>query len=110
VQVMQFRTSRYKLFGVVAGAILRIRGVAPGTKVSASIPIETNAGRAFLWTTQGVAGPSGDAAIHVPYASGRNGMVLAGRYAVSDGRRNREVAVSESQIVGGGIMDVKLSN
>jgi hypothetical protein len=109
VQVMQLKASRYKLFGVVAGAILRIRGAAPGSKVSATIPIETNVGRAFLWTTQDVAGPSGDTAIRVPYASGRNGMVLAGRYAVSDGKRKKEVAVSEPQIVGGGILDVNLA-
>jgi len=109
VQVMQFRASRYKLFGVVAGAILRIRGAAPGSKVSASIPIETNVGRAYLWTTQDVAGPSGDTAIRVPYASGRNGMVLAGRYTISDGRRIKEVSVSEPLIVGGGELDVILS-
>ena len=109
VQVMQFRASRYKLFGVVAGAILRIRGAVPGSKVSATIPVETNVGRDFLWTTQDVAGPSGNTAIRVPYTSGWNGMVLAGRYAVSDGKRVREVAVSEQQIVGGGILDVILS-
>jgi hypothetical protein len=109
VEVMQFRVARYKLFGVVPGATLHIRGAAPGSEVSATVPIETNIGRAFLWTTRGVAGPSGDAAIRVPYVSGRNGMVLAGRYAVSDGKRKREFSVSEPQVVRGETISVDLS-
>jgi len=108
-QVMQFRAARYKLFGVVPGATLHIRGAAPGSKVSATVPVETDTGRVFLWTTRGVAGPSGDAAIRVPYASGRNGMVLAGRYAVSDGKRKREFSVSEPQVVRGETISVDLS-
>jgi len=108
-QVMQFQANRYKLFGVVAGAIMRIRGAAPGSEVSATVPVQTNTGRTFPWTTRSVAGPSGDAAIRVPYASGRNGRVLAGRYAVNDGKRKREIPVSETQVVRGETINVDLS-
>ena len=109
VPVMQFTASKYKLFGVVPGATLHARGAASGSTVSATVPVETDTGRVFLWTTRGVAGPSGAAELRVPYASGRNGRVLAGRYAVSDGKRKREISVSEPQIVQGKTIVVDLS-
>jgi hypothetical protein len=109
VPVMQFTVSKYKLFGVVPGAVLRTRGTTPGSTVSATVPVKTDSGRVFLWATWGVAGPSGDAAIRVPYASGRNGMVLAGRYAVSDGKRKREIPVSEPHVARGETISVDFS-
>jgi len=108
VEVMQFRASAYKLFGVVAGAALRIRGATPGSAVSATLPVRTDAGRAFLWRTQAVAGPSGSVELRVPYASGWNGKVQAGRCAVGDGKKGTEVAVSESQVVRGETIPVDL--
>jgi hypothetical protein len=101
VQVLDRAAARYKLFGVVPGAELRVRGAAPGAEVSATVPVRTDLGRTFAWTTRAVAGATGEAALRVPYATGWNVLAAAGTYRVGDGRRFRDVPVTEAQVEGG---------
>jgi dolichyl-diphosphooligosaccharide--protein glycosyltransferase len=108
VTVLQYSARRYKLFGVVPGATLRVQGAAPGSRVSARLGLRTNAGRLFAWETQAVAGAAGEAALRVPYATGWNGLVGAGPYRVSDGARAASVDVPEGLVAEGGSIPVGL--
>jgi hypothetical protein len=108
VQVLDRAAARYKLFEVVPGAELRVRGAAPGAEVSATVPVRTDLGRTFAWTTRAVSGPTGEAALRVPYATGWNVLVAAGACRVGDGRRFRDVPLTEAQVEGGQAVAVDL--
>jgi len=108
VEVLGHRAQAYKLFGVVEGALLRVRGARPGATVSATVAVETIADRGFLWTGRAVAGADGTAALRVPYASGTNGTSLASACRVEDGVRQRIVTLGEAQVAGGAATDLDL--
>jgi asparagine N-glycosylation enzyme membrane subunit Stt3 len=101
VSVLGFTARAYKLFGVVEGALLSVRGARPGAAVTATLPVATVAGRRFLWATSVNADWNGAARLRVPYASGVNGTSLAGPVAVGDGERSRVVTLDEARVVGG---------
>ncbi len=100
IEVGGLRARRFKLFGVVPGAVLHVAGVPPGEPVSASVPVTTNAGRPFAWTATAIAGESG-ADLRVPYATGYNGTVLAGTYQLVARTRVVPVQVPERAVLAG---------
>jgi asparagine N-glycosylation enzyme membrane subunit Stt3 len=108
VEVLGHRAQAYKLFGVVEGALLRVRGARPGAAVLATVQVATTAGRTYAWTGRAVAGADGTAALRVPYATGANGTSLASACAVQDGVRQRIVQLGEAQVVAGTAADVDL--
>ncbi|HSN92752.1 MAG TPA: hypothetical protein VLS93_16085, partial [Anaeromyxobacteraceae bacterium] len=109
VSVLGLTAQAYKLFGVVEGARLSVRGARPGTAVAASLPVATAAGRRFLWATGAAADWNGAATLRIPYASGPNGASLAGPVTVGDGARSRLVTLEERQVVEGLEVPVDLS-
>jgi asparagine N-glycosylation enzyme membrane subunit Stt3 len=107
--VLGYRAQANKLFGVVPGATLVVRGVAPGAEVVAVVPLRSNVGRDFAWAAREPADASGTARIRVPYATGLNGTVMAGDYTVRVGGKVRaEVPVSEAQVTHGEAREVVL--
>ena len=108
VRVMQLEAQAYKLFGVVEGARLAVRGVAPGAAVVAAVSVRTAVGREFLWQTGARADAAGTAVLRVPYATGPNGTSLATRYRVGDRSHAVEVTVGEAAVTGGAGVAVAL--
>jgi asparagine N-glycosylation enzyme membrane subunit Stt3 len=108
VAVLEHGAQRFKLFGVVPGATLRVGGASPGARISARVGVRTNVGRAFAWTTEAVADASGVARLRVPYATGWNGQVGASASQVTDGTRAASVAVPERLVTEGGEVYVEL--
>jgi asparagine N-glycosylation enzyme membrane subunit Stt3 len=107
VEVLGHRAQAYKLFEVVPGARLAVRGLAPGTEVAAAVTVKSNVGRLFQWATRAAAGADGEAILRVPYASGRNGMVVAGPYRVQvQGGAAVQVPVPEAQVLAGDVVPV----
>ena len=90
-----------KLFEVVSGARLEVRGARPGERVSASTVITSNQGRRFAWSTAAQAGQDGRAMLRIPFATGLNGGVRAGAYDVTAGAWRASIAVPESAVVSG---------
>jgi asparagine N-glycosylation enzyme membrane subunit Stt3 len=99
-----------KTFGIVPGALVRVTGVAPGARVSASARISTNPGRSFSWSTHALANGEGEAFMRVPYASGENGASRAGPYAITDGARSLSATVTDDQVTAGAEIVVDLSD
>jgi dolichyl-diphosphooligosaccharide--protein glycosyltransferase len=96
----------YKLFGVVPGARLRIRE-APGAVASATVTVVTNLGRRFQWHSRAVVDASGLALLKAPYASGPNGLAVAGPYTVDTGGRRWMIEVPDRTVRNGGIIAVE---
>jgi len=59
----------YKLFEIVEGAVLAVRG-APGEAVEARVLVATPTGRRFPYRARGRIGPGGELLLRVPYATG----------------------------------------
>jgi asparagine N-glycosylation enzyme membrane subunit Stt3 len=97
-----------KTFGIVPGALLRVRGALPGGSVFATARVTTNARRAFTWSTYAVADGAGEAVVRVPYASGENGACRALPYAIGDGARSVTVTVRNEQVTAGAEITVEL--
>jgi Archaeal glycosylation protein B long peripheral domain len=95
----------YKLFGVVEGALLRVRGT-PGELAWTTVTVATNLGRRFEWHASAVVDTSGFADIRVPYATGANGLLQAGPYMVASGGRVRTVQVRDVDVRSGGAVRV----
>jgi asparagine N-glycosylation enzyme membrane subunit Stt3 len=89
----------FKMFGVVPGAILSIEGALPGLAAVVSASVRSPMGRDFEWSTSGVTDSSGRVALRVPYATGRNGRSVAGRYEVRLGSETVSIAVSEVDVL-----------
>ena len=90
-----------KLFGVVRGANVVVEHARPESLVVATVPVVTNQGRPFLWTTVAQSDAMGRATVRIPYATGKNGLVGALACTVSDGVRSAEIALLEKQIAEG---------
>jgi asparagine N-glycosylation enzyme membrane subunit Stt3 len=98
----------YKLFGVVRGARIEFRGAPHGAIVSARTRIQTNAGRIFEWFSQAASDSEGRATLRLPYATGSNGLVVAGPYTIADGT-HRGVLELDEKDVAGAVTDVDLA-
>ena len=108
VRVMELEAQAYKLFGVVEGARLTLRGLPPGAPVAAAATIRTGIGREFQWQTTARADAGGTAVLRVPYATGANGTSTATPFRVGDRSRSVEVSVTEAEVAGGSAVEVKL--
>ncbi len=102
--------SQLKLFGVVPGALLAVENARPSSSIVATVPVRTNQGRDFHWTAFARTDASGRAGMRVPYASGPNGQITAGPYAITDGARTQHVVLSEAQVVAGDEIIVDFSS
>ncbi len=98
----------YKIFGVVPGARISVRGAAPGGVVIASARIQTNQGRVFEWKTRSPVDAAGRATLRLPYATGANGLVQAGSYSVTDGVHGGMLDLDEKDVSGAAAMDIDL--
>lgn len=58
----------YKLFEVVEGAVLQVRGSPPGRPVHAQLEVTTPSGRRFAYRASATASSQGVARLRVPYA------------------------------------------
>lgn len=92
---------QFKLFGVLPGANVLVRHARPRATIWAVMPIQTNQGRTFRWIAFTQADGSGSASLAIPYATGLNGQVRAFACNISDGGRERQVALLEKQVVEG---------
>jgi dolichyl-diphosphooligosaccharide--protein glycosyltransferase len=94
-------TPPYKLWSVVAGALLEVPA-APGEEVRARLPLVTPTGRRFVFEARGVAQADGVARLRVPYPSPSSGPVRArGAWRVRAGSRAWAVAVPERAVAKG---------
>jgi len=100
-------THLFKTFGVVPGARIVLSGATPGGTVTARTRIQTNQNRVFEWVTNAPADPEGRAELRLPYATGKNGLVKAGPYAISDDVHQGTLDLDEKDVLGGR-MDVDL--
>ncbi len=98
----------YKVFGVVPGAPVLLKGGPPGALASARTRIQTNQNRVFEWSTQGRLDDAGRATLLLPYVTGRNGLVTAGPYSITDGVHRGTLTLTEQDLAGAAT-DVDLS-
>lgn len=97
-----------KLFERVPGATLRVSGAEPGSPVEAVVEVRTPTQRSFAFEVHETADASGNAALRVPYASGRNGSVLVSACRVRAASGSADVEVPEDAVTGGGEVPVRL--
>jgi hypothetical protein len=108
--VLGYRPQAHKLFEVVPGAVLTVRGLPPGTEVVAMVPVRSNVGREFVWGTRAPADEAGVASLRVPYATGPNGASFAGEYAVQvPGSGRTSVQVPDDAVRAGRVVDVPVA-
>jgi len=91
----------FKVFERVPGAVLRLEGLPPGSRASALVELTTADRASRSWRTTVLADWEGVAVLRVPYATGRNGSLLAGAYTVAAGGGVLRVAVGEGEVLGG---------
>ncbi|HET8722930.1 MAG TPA: STT3 domain-containing protein [Anaeromyxobacteraceae bacterium] len=96
-----------KVFEVVPGALVRVRGAAPDSFVSARATVTTDSGRSFTWGAAARAGADGVAVLRVPYAQGANGGSTA-VLAVGDAAARVAAPVTDADVRGGRVVDVAL--
>lgn len=93
--------ARLKLFAVVPGARVTVEGARPGSRIVGTVPVLSNQGRRFLWSTVAAADEAGRAVLRVPYATGRNGLVDAGPCTLDDGASRGRVGIAEEDVTAG---------
>lgn len=97
-----------RLFEVVKGALVRLRGSRPGRPVVATATITTTLGQ-FSWRATAQSDALGVASMRLPFATGRNGTVLASAYVVSDGFDTSALAATDEQVLTGAHLEADLS-
>jgi asparagine N-glycosylation enzyme membrane subunit Stt3 len=96
----------YKLFEIVAGAVLAVRG-EPGQAVEARVLVATPTGRRFPYVARGEVGPGGELLLRVPYATeGDLPARPAGPWWLRSGGRAWRVQVPEQAVREGRRIDV----
>jgi hypothetical protein len=99
-------TPPYKLFQVVAGAMLEVRA-SPGDVVRAELSLETPIGRRFLYRAVARADAAGLARLRVPYSTEPGPPTRAtGRWLVRVARTETRIDVSERDVLDGGVVRV----
>ena len=105
--VLGYRPQAHKLFEVVPGARIVVRGADPGDEVIALVPVRSNMGREFRWGTHATADGAGVASLRVPYATGPNGASMAGASTVQVAGKGRvDVSITEAQVRTGAAVEV----
>lgn len=97
-----------KLFERVAGVAIQVTRAVPGAPVTAEVPVRTNQGRRFTWWTRVPADATGGALLRVPYATGANGAVTAGRLSVRAPALSAEVDLPEAALRDGAALQIAL--
>jgi dolichyl-diphosphooligosaccharide--protein glycosyltransferase len=96
----------YRLFEVVAGAVLDVR-TTPGTPVRVTLGLRTSVGRRFTWAQEVLADANGVARIRVPYPNEADGPIVAdGSYRVRAGERTYQARVSAREVRSGATVGV----
>jgi hypothetical protein len=98
-----------RLFEVVPGAELAIRGSAPGAEVVAAVELRTNRGREATWRATATSAADGTAMVRVPFSTGENGAVVVGRYRILCGETETTVSVPALAVENGGRVDADCS-
>lgn len=105
-------TNFVRTFEHVPGAVIT-GSAAPGTKVSAAVPVMTNVDRAFVYRQSNVTDASGRFTLIVPYST--EGPIVGGTnfdtkplgpYQLTVGSTNYEVRVPEEYVQSGGVIQV----
>ena len=101
-----FRTSPYKLFEIVPGALLEIEA-PPAERVELSLRLITPTGRQFNYSSETLADDFGLARITIPYSTEPIWPVRSREaYTVRVGEFQSQLRVSEADISGGTIIRV----
>ncbi len=91
----------YRLFEVVAGALLRVRST-PGSMVEVELALASPFGRPIVWRARAPAGADGLARIRVPHPThARTPVHALGPYRVVADGRSVQLPVSEEQVRSG---------
>jgi len=96
------RFKKNKVFEFVKGA--KLKGIAaPGSKVSARLPLVSNQGRVFTYESSVMAGKDGIFEMTLPYASsgGPYNVVAKEDYAIDVNGKTRRVKVTDEMVIGG---------
>jgi dolichyl-diphosphooligosaccharide--protein glycosyltransferase len=97
----------YKLFEVVAGAVLEARAM-PGSPLQATLSLRTPARNDVRFRARALADASGHVRVRVPYSTGVQGEVQAlGLYAVELEGSVFHVPVTEMQVQTGAVITVE---
>ncbi len=96
----------YKLFEVVAGALLDVTA-APGAHVEASVGVKTSTGRHFVYRAEADADERGAARLRVPYATRTTAPTHPiGPWSVRAGDAHWSVDVDDAQVESGATISV----
>jgi dolichyl-diphosphooligosaccharide--protein glycosyltransferase len=88
----------YKLFEIVEGVLLEAQA-RPGTRLSATLEVETNTGRRFTFRARSLADETGVARLRLPYATERSLPTRAtGPYRVRLGVRRYAVEATDQDV------------
>ncbi len=97
---------RWMLVERVPGARVRVSG-ARGT-VTATVRVETGAGRRFTWRTEASPDAGGVATLRLPYASGYNGSTRVSEWTLSDGSSATPLVVHDAHVREGRVLELRL--
>lgn len=97
-----------RLFEVVPGATVAVRGGTPGGRVTATVGLAAPFGGEGAWRTVRALDARGEAVLRLPYATGPNGRIIARAWVLTDGRRSAALALSEQQVTEGARVTVDL--
>jgi dolichyl-diphosphooligosaccharide--protein glycosyltransferase len=97
-----------RLFELVRGIAVEVRGARAGRRVVAETHLSTSLGR-FTWVASTIAGADGGAELRLPFATGWNGEVLASPYVVGDGVEAHPLVASEDEVQHGAHVSIDLS-
>lgn len=86
-----------RLFEVVPGAVVEIRGAQAGAPVEARVDVTTALG-SFPWRTSVSASEDGRAELTLPFSSGRNGQVRATPYWITAGTASAMLSLDEDEV------------
>lgn len=98
-----------RIFELVPGATIRIRGGTAGRRLVARTDLTSPFGQQGEWWTQRILDGRGEASLRVPYATGLNGSVSASAFVLSDGTRSGRIRITEEQVAGGAELVLDLS-
>jgi hypothetical protein len=99
-----------RLFERVPGARLRVTRAEPGATVAAETRLTRPDGVAAAWRAEARADASGAVELTVPYATGRNGRLVAGSWLVTSGSARAVADTTEADVLAGSTMAVVLTS
>jgi hypothetical protein len=97
-----------RLFEVVPGVELAVRGARAGARVTAAVTLQAPSGELSEWWTYAPADGKGNARLRLPFATGRNGRYAASAWTVTDGSRRRSLETADEQVLAGARSELDL--